>query len=189
MILKLLSRDILLWGLAGLCALAVAGASAVRDTSPGSEGGAPLSGRSVAPARHEDPHVAAVMNGAFPKVDSQLTLAQAFARYRWFDGAPKWIGQGPAASRTVLVSAPLRMPLEAVRLGAGSSAARAFYVAQFALSADMKSFKPIDSAVEVRDGANKLVARVPDPEYILVRRVMRGVEPGVSLSRGIANGK
>lgn len=189
MILKLLGKDPLLWLVAACCLLGVATASLVRDTSPGTEGDAPLAGRAVLPAKHEDPLVAAVMNGTFPKVDSQLTVAQAFARYRWFDGQPRWTGQGKAPSRTVLVTAPLAMPAGAARLGVGSSAARAFYVAQFAFSGDMASFKPVESAVEVRDGSNKLVARIADPQFVLVRRVMRGVEPGVNLASGIAKGR
>jgi len=64
-----------------------------------------------------------------------------------------------------------------------------YYAAEFGLSGDGKSFRPLSSAVEVRDGANKLIARVPDPEFILVRRVMRDVEPGVSLKSGVAKGR
>ena len=189
MVLKLIARDPVFWLVAVLVAVAVAGGWLARPTGPGSEGNAPLAGMPSRLSATEDPVVRAIVNGTFPKLDSELTLGQAFERYRWFDAPAKWLGHGPAWSRSVLVSAPLKLPGEAVNLGVGSGAARVFYAAEFGMSGDGKSFRPIVSAVEVRDESNKLLARVPDPEFILVRRVMRNVEPGVSLKNGIAKGR
>ena len=189
MILKSIARDPLFWIVALVCLTAVGATQLLFTAAPGSEGNAPLAGSPEMPVRHDDPLVYAVMNGVFPKVDPSLTLHKAFARYRWFAAEPKWIGQGRPPARKVIVSAPLRLPKEAVRLGMGSNAAQVIYVAEFGFTADMSSFKPLSSAVEVRDASNKLVALVPDPEFILVRRVMRGVEPGVSLPGGVARGK
>lgn len=192
MVVKLVLRDWIFWLIAALCAASIGAAWLSKPTGPGTEGTAPLAGQvrhaSVAvPA--DDAVLQAVMNGTFPKVDSQLTLAEAFARYRWFSGPAKWLGKGSAASRTALVSAPLKLPGEAVNLGVNSDAALVFYVAEFGLTGDQKAFRPLSSAIEVRDASNKLLARVPDPEFILVRRVMRNVEPGASLKSGIAKGR
>lgn len=189
MVVKQILRDRLFWLVAALCVAAVAVAWLAKPTGPGSEGNAPLAGAPRVPGAGDDPAVYAVMNGTFPKVDSQLTLGEAFARYRWFEGEAKWLGRGLPQSRTVIVSAPLRLPPHAADLGVGSGAAGVFYVAEFGFSGDGKSFRPLLSAVEVRDQSNKLIARVPDPEFILVRRVMRDVEPGVSLKSGIAKGR
>jgi len=189
MVLKLILRDAVFWMVIALVTVLVGGAALIKNDRPGSEGSAPLAGAASIPSAADDPVVYAIVNGTFPKVDSQLTLGQAFARYRWFSGQPKWIGRGQPSSRTVLVSVPLKLPAEAVELGVGSGAAMIFYAAEFGLSGDSKSFRPISSAVEVRDGSNKLIARVPDPEFILVRRVMRDVEPGVSLRGGVAKGR
>ena len=180
-------RDWLFWLVAALCAGLIVGASLIKPTGPGSEGNAPLGGAASAFVS-DDPVMNAIVNGTFPKVDSQLTLGQAFERYRWFEERPKWTGRGQHPARTVVASAPLAVSPEAFALGLGSDAARVFYVAEFGRSGDGKSFRPLSSAVEVRDASNKLVARVPDPEFILVRRVMRGVEPGVSLKGGVAKG-
>lgn len=189
MVVKLILRDTVFWAVAALAMLLVGGAVLLKNDKPGSEGSAPLAGVASIPAAVDDPVVHAIVNGTFPKVDSQLTLGGAFARYRWFSGQPKWMGRGQASSRTVLVSVPLKLPGAAVELGVGSGAAMIYYAAEFGLSGDGKSFRPLSSAVEVRDGANKLIARVPDPEFILVRRVMRDVEPGVSLKGGVAKGR
>ncbi|GFK93283.1 hypothetical protein NNJEOMEG_01114 [Fundidesulfovibrio magnetotacticus] len=189
MVLKLILRDTVFWLILAGCALAVATGAALRPTGPGSEGKAPLTGQPVVVHPADDPALAGIVNGTFPKVDGQLTLGQAFSRYPWFTGPAKWIARGAAASRTAVVTVPLRMPLEAEALGAGSDSYRVFYVAEFGYSGDLKSFRPLSSAVEVRDAENKLRARVPDPEFILVRRVMRGVEPGVSLGNGVAKGR
>ena len=189
MVLKLIFRDPIFWLVAALCALLVAGAWLVKPTGPGTEGHAPLVGNPSVLVPSDDPLLLAVVNGSFPKLDSVLTLGQAFERYSWFEGPAKWSGHGPASSRTVLVSAPLKLPGETAHLGVGSGAARVFYAAEFGMSGDGKSFRPLSSAVEVRDESGKLVARVPDPEFILVRRVMRNVEPGVSLKNGIAKGR
>lgn len=195
MVVKLVLRDWIFWLIAALCAASVGAAWLSKPTGPGTEGTAPLAGQ-AGQERHasvavpaDDAVLQAVMNGTFPKVDSQLTLAEAFARYRWFSGPAKWLGRGTAASRTVLVSALLKLPGEAVNLGVNSDAALVFYVAEFGLTGDQKAFRPLSSAIEVRDASNKLVARIPDPEFILVRRVMRNVEPGASLKSGIAKGR
>lgn len=180
-------RDWRFWLVATLSAALIAGASLVKPTGPGSEGNAPLGGAASAFVT-SDPAMHAIVNGTFPKVDRSLTLGEAFDRYRWFEERPKWTGRGQYPARTIIVSAPLAPSGEAFALGAGSDAARIFYVAEFGLSGDGKSFRPLASAVEVRDATNKLIARVPDPEFILVRRVMRGVEPGVSLKGGVAKG-
>lgn len=192
MVVKLIARDWIFWLIGALCTVSIGVAWLAKPTGPGTEGTAPLAGQ----ARHasvavpaDDPVLQAVMNGTFPKVDSQLTLAEAFARYRWFSGPAKWLGKGSAASRTALVSAPLKLPADAVSLGVNSDAAQVFYVAEFGLSGDNKAFRPLMSAIEVRDASNKLIARIPDPEFILVRRVMRNVEPGASLKNGIAKGR
>jgi hypothetical protein len=189
MVVKLILRDAVFWMVVALVTVLVGGAGLIKNDRPGSEGSAPLAGAASIPSATDDPAVQAIVNGTFPKVDSQLTLGQAFARYRWFSGQPKWIGRGQPSSRTVLVSVPLKLPGEAAELGVGSGAAMIFYAAEFGLSGDSRSFRPISSAVEVRDGTNKLIARVPDPEFILVRRVMRDVEPGVSLKGGVAKGR
>ena len=192
MVVKLLLRDWIFWLIAALCVASIGTAWIAKPTGPGTEGTAPLAGQaSHAPVAVpvDDPVLYAVMNGTFPKVDSQLTLAQAFARYRWFAGSAKWLAKGSALSRTAVVTAPLKLPGEAVSLGAGSDAAAVFYVAEFGMTGGQKSFRPLSSAVEVRDASNKLIARIPDPEFILVRRVMRNVEPGASLKTGIAKGR
>lgn len=186
--IKLILRDLLFWLILFLAAGLITAGWLARPTGPGSEGNAPLAGKPVTVASPDDQAVSAVMNGLFPKVDSQLTLAEAFSRYPWFEGPAVWIGEGPSWSRTVRVSAPLNLPGIVRELGVGSDAARVFYAAEFGLSGDAKSFRPLSSAVEVRDQANKLIARVPDPEFILVRRVMRGVQPGVSLGKGVEKG-
>jgi len=188
LVVKLILRDWLFWLVAALVAAIIAGACLVKPSGPGSEGNAPLGGSSSAFAT-DDPAMHAIVNGTFPKVDSQLTLGEAFARYRWFEERPKWIGRGLHPSRVITVSAPLRLSAEAFALGVGSDAARIFYVAEFGLAGDEKSFRPLSSAVEVRDASNKLIARVPDPEFILVRRVMRNVEPGVTLKGGVSKGR
>jgi len=193
MALRLLFRDALFWTILAVCALLICLAATQRPTAPGSEGHAPLAGQAagygavLSPA--DDPALTGIVNGVFPKVDSQLTLGQAFSRYAWFTGPAKWIARGPAASRTVLVTAPLRLPDLSQALGAGSQAYQVFYVAEFGYSGDLKSFRPLSSAVEVRDAENRLRARVPDPDFTLVRRVMRGVEPGVSLKTGVTKGR
>ena len=195
MILKSLAKDPLLWFMALACAGLILLAQSQRPTAPGTEGAAPLAGAPSVkerPSYHslqDDPALYAIMQGTFPKVDSTLTLEKAFARYPWFAGPAKWLGRGMAPSRTVIVTAPLRLAGEDARLGAGSDAAAVFYAAEFGLSGDGKSFRPLSSAVEVRDASGKLVHRVPDPEFILVRRVMRGVEPGVNLKSGVAKGR
>jgi len=189
MVVKLLLRDKLFWTIATVCALMVCLAAGLRSTAPGSEGTAPLAGHAALLSPAEDPALAGIVDGVFPKVDSQLTLGQAFARYPWFTGPAKWIARGPAASRTALVTAPIRLPDAQESLGEGSRSYQVFYVAEFGYSGDMQSFRPLSSAVEVRDAANKLRARVPDPDFTLVRRVMRGVAPGVSLKTGVAKGR
>lgn len=192
MVLKLTLRDWVFWLIAALCVASIGAAGLFKPTGPGAEGTAPLAGQpryAAVAVPADDPVLHAVMNGTFPRVDSQLTLAEAFARYRWFSGPAKWLGRGSTGSRTALVSAPLKLPPEAVSLGVNSDAAAVFYVAEFGLTGDQKAFRPISSAIEVRDASNKLVARIPDPEFILVRRVMRNVEPGASLKNGIAKGR
>ncbi len=109
MAVKLVLRDWIFWLIAALCAVSIGAAWFAKPTGPGTEGTAPLAGQS-GQERHasvavpsDDPVLLAVMNGTFPKVDSQLTLSEAFARYRWFSGPAKWLGKGPAASRTALM--------------------------------------------------------------------------------------
>lgn len=195
MILKSLAKDPLLWFTALVCAGLILLAQSQKATAPGTEGIAPLAGAPSAVERpsyqapQDDPVLYAIMQGTFPKVDSALTLEKAFARYPWFTGPAKWLGRGMAPSRTAIVTAPLKLTGENAKLGVGSDAAAIYYTAEFGLSGDGKSFRPLSSAVEVRDASGKLIHRVSDPEFILVRRVMRGVEPGVSLRGGIAKGR
>lgn len=137
----------------------------------------------------DDPVLHAVMNGTLPGLDRSRTLGAAFAAYKWFTDAPKWMTRGPALSKTVLVVAPLDMPAPAKALGLGSGSAMVFYTVEFGLSGDGKSFKPLASSVDVRDGANKLLARVNDPKFLVLRRVMLGSEPGVSLRDGVRPGR
>jgi len=179
--LRLIARDKAFWIAAALVLALLGGAASLKPVGPGSEGNAPLAGRQAQPQGGEDPLLAAVLNGTFPAVDANLTLGKAFGSYRWFSGGPKWLVRGGTGGRVVSVTAALEVPPAAARLGVGSDAAAVFYVAEFAVSPDGVSFRPVLSAVEMRDATNKLLARVPDPEFVLVRRVMRGVEPSLNL--------
>ncbi|WP_243438405.1 hypothetical protein [Fundidesulfovibrio soli] len=179
--LRLLAGDRVLWAAGALIALLVAGAAMLKPSAPTVlEGGGPLAGRQAQAAPGQDPALAAVVNGTFPAVDAKVTLGQAFAAYRWFSGEPKWLARG-AGSRLVGVTAVLEVPAAAARLGVGSNAAAVLYVAEFEVSPDGVSFKPVLSAVEVRDATNRLLARVPDTDFVQLRRVMRGAEPTLNL--------
>lgn len=175
---RLILRDPVLWLLAALI-VGLVGLAALAGLS-GESGGV-----SSPWLRTDDPALHAVVNGSFPKVAPGVTVGQAFERYRWFTGPAKWMSAGPAASRTVLVSVPLDLPGQAARLGAGSSSAAVFYAAEFGFSGDGKTFRPLSSAIEVRNLSNKLVARLEDRDFLLLRRVLRNQAPGASLERGI----
>jgi len=183
-IVRLMLRDRLLWKIYALLAALLAVCLLFRASPPALEayslGGQPSITRSA-----DDPALHAVKDGAFPALNRTATLGEAFAGYKWFSGPPKWVVQGPVTSRTVLVVAPLDMPGEAKALGIGSGSALVFYTAEFGLSGDGKSFKPLSSTVDMRDGSNKLLARVKDPQFLLLKRVMLGYEPGVSFKEGI----
>lgn len=185
-------RDPLFWLAAALSLSAVFGAALI---GPGGSFGPDASGRGApsgvaSPAAQTgDRTLDAVINGTFPKIRPGVTMGQAFADYRWFKDKPKWIARGFGPAVTVLVSVPLDLPGEPAALGAGSGAAGIFYAAEFGFSGDGKAFVPISSAIEVRDASNRLVTRVPDPEFLLVRRIMTGAEPKASLKNGVARGK
>ncbi|WP_243310727.1 hypothetical protein [Fundidesulfovibrio agrisoli] len=179
--LRLLARDKLLWAAGALIALLIAGAVLLKPSAPDIGSDVPLAGRQAQAEPGQDPALAAVVNGTFPALDADLTLGKAFAAYRWFSGEPKWLARGAAGSRLVGVTAVLEVPAAAARLGVGSSAAAVLYVAEFEVSPDGASFRPVLSALEVRDASNRLLTRFPDPEFVLVRRVMRGLEPALDL--------
>ncbi|MFP5240253.1 MAG: hypothetical protein ACLGQW_10515 [Acidobacteriota bacterium] len=180
--LRLLARDWLLWAVVALIALLISGAALLKPSAPDIGIDVPLAGKQAKAAPGQDPALAAVVNGTFPGLDADLTLGKAFAAYRWFSGEPKWLARGAEGSRQVDVTAVLEAPAAAARLGLGSNAAAMLYVAEFEVSPDGASFKPLLSAIEVRDASNRLLTRLPDPEFVLLRRVMRGVEPSLNLS-------
>lgn len=186
-------RDPILWLVAALSLSAVFGAALIGpggSFGPDAAGkGAPSGVVAVAPSRTGDKAIDAVANGTFPQVRPGVTLGQAIAGYRWFKDKPKWISRGQGVSPTVLLSVAMELPGEAANLGAGSDAAQVFYAAEFGFTGDGKSFVPLYSAVEVRDAANRLVSRVPDPEFLLLRRIMTGSDPGASLKHGVKRGK
>ena len=180
--------DKLLWLVFALLGLALALSLTFRAPDPLLETLA-VEGRPDPFATTDDPALHAVMNGTLPGLERARTVGAVFAAYRWFTAAPKWMTQGPALSRTVLVTAPLDMPAKDKALGMGSGSAMVFYTVEFGLAGDGKSFKPLSSSVDVRDGANKLVARVNDPNFLVLRRVMLGLEQGVSLKEGVRPGR
>lgn len=183
--IRVIAKDPLFLLIAGLAAVLISASAMLGPSRDGSAPDAPLTGTPSGVIKTEDPALNAIVNGTFPRLAPGVTLGQAFERYRWFKGPAKWIGRGPAASRTVLVSVPLELPGQPVKLGIGSDAASVFYAAEFGFSGDGKSFRPLSSAIEVRGASNKVLQRVPDPDYALLRRVLRNVEPAASLERGI----
>ncbi len=180
--------DKLLWVVFALLGLAIAASLALRLPDPVLET-LSVEGQPAPFKTTNDPVLHAVMNGSLPGLDRRHSLGTAFAAYKWFTDAPKWMTQGPATSRTVLVVAPLDMPAPAKALGLGSGSAMVYYTVEFGMSGDAKSFRPLSSTVDVRDGSNKLLARVNDPNFLVLRRVLWGLDPGVSLKTGVRPGR
>ncbi|MFZ5426864.1 MAG: hypothetical protein ACOZEN_07805 [Thermodesulfobacteriota bacterium] len=184
--IRIIAKDPLFLLVAVLAAVLIATSAMLGPSRDGSAPGDMLTGTPSGAFRTDDPALNAIVNGTFPRLAPGVTLGQAFERYRWFKGPAKWMSRGPAASRTVLVSVPLELPGQPVKLGIGSDAASVFYAAEFGFSGDGKSFLPLSSAIEVRNASNKVLQRVPDTDYTLLRRVLRNAEPGASLERGIS---
>ncbi len=187
-VLTQILRDRLLWLVAAVVVTLLAVAVVFGPCAPQVDPKYPMTGRVLSKrdlAKDPDAVLRMVVDGTFPALAPDVTLGQAFAAYAWFTDKPKWLVRGAGPSRTVYVTAPLVLPSAPANLGVGSGAAAVFYVAEFSLSGDNAAFLPVSSAVEVRDGVNKLVARVPDPDFLLIRRVMRGHDPGVSLTTGV----
>jgi len=132
--------------------------------------------------KDQNPAIYAVFAGTFPQMDENLTVGEAFARYKWFSDSPKWTALPPGSGTSVLVAAPLVPDQAAALLGLGSDQARLLLVVEFALSADARTFAPRRSGVEVRDASNKLVLRSEDRNFTLLRQVLRNQQPGVALN-------
>lgn len=180
--------DKFLWlaaaGLAAILALACLfpGGDAGRQAVP-EPGGKARSARAQA-MKERDPVLYAVTQGTLPGLNAQLTLEEAFARYPWFAAPATWMSRGAPDSGTVLVTARLKAPGDRARLGLGSDQAALIFVCEFGLSGDAGSFRPLHSAVEVRDASNALVSRVEDRDFTTLRRIMAGREPDAKLLPG-----
>jgi len=183
--IRIIAKDPLFMLITGLAAVLISAAAMLGPSKTDLAPDAPLMGTPSGALRTDDQALNAIVNGTFPALAPGVTLGQAFERCRWFKGPAKWIGRGPAASRTVLVSVPVELPGQAVHLGVGSGASSVFYAAEFVFTGDGKSFRPLSSAIEVRNASNKVLSHVPDPEFLLLRRIMRNADPGASLERGI----
>lgn len=132
--------------------------------------------------KDQDPALYAVFEGTFPSIDGKLTVGDAFTRYKWFAGTPKWTTLPPGSGASVLVVAPLVPDKAAARLGLGSDQASLLLAVEFSLSADGKSFAPKRCGVEVRDASNTLIMRAEDRYFRLLRQVLRNQEPSVTLA-------
>ena len=182
--MRAILEDKLLWLVFALLGVAIASSLTFRASGPDLETLA-VNGQPASFKATDDPALHAVMNGTIPGLDPTRSLGAVFAAYSWFTAPPKWMSQGPAASRTVLVVAPLDMPAKDKALGMWSGSAMVYYTVEFGFSGDGRSFIPLASSVDVRDGSNKLLARVNDPKFLVLRRVMLNRAPEVSMKDGV----